>query len=338
MIDYLDISVNNKNNSFDEPYEYIINTTFYTCDGLLDSIKSGSINMYGVELTLLELEYESTEYNISVNTHAAEDYNCVKKNDHLTYSINVIKYTNIPIGVEFNGNTIFFIKESQECYTISKLYSLDKRSISELLLNAFLYLLKRRYKYTQNAIYKYHNLINFNERYIKKYCMNDDSYLNNYKSILLKIGISDYTYTMQSINKDHKCSVFYIYKNINNILTKTKVLKTFTNPKNKDFFKEPSTFIKLDNHVLKLRLYLSKNYNYNSKYYRKSTDNLNYDIYIIVYHTGNIIGFKYGDIEYYIWKNNGYLKTYEMYDKSADYSKLALDTFKTALQFLFKIY
>jgi hypothetical protein len=116
---------------------------------------------------------------------------------------------------------------------------------------------------------------------------------------------------------------------------------TFKNPKNEKHFNSDSKVeVENTNLQLSLRLYCSKINNLQSYYYRKTTESLDIDVFFLLKNyekTKKIVGVKFGEIDYYIWKNDGNLETYETYLSSKDYNDFTLNVFKDSCIFYYKL-
>ena len=130
-------------------------------------------------------------------------------------------------------------------------------------------------------------------------------------------------------------NLFKIFNNKEDNMNKKRI--TFKNPKNEKFFNDGDLIdLKESNLYLSLRLYCSKMNNLDSEYYRKTTENLDIKIEFIV-KKGKIIGMRFGDIDYYIWKNDGNISEYENYNPKYNYQEMAINIFKDACVFYFKL-
>lgn len=360
MYSQLDIGISNKKNLNDETYEYIYNTSNYVCINLKQNMMDSNMDLYKMnlmnKLCKENITTQKTDYkiHININKYTGNEIRFLKNTNDIKYDINIIvnKINDTEyklIGVEYNNNKYYVYnkKKSVDDYQTLCDDVVDKSTISEIIKESFEYYFKFRCNYE----FKYNNLLlldSFDKYYNKKYINynseNTLDYMALYQSMMLKFEIYDTvknetkSCTFLPINKKSCSNLYNIYQIVFNVLEPNNNLKTFTNPKNELYFSDNYKIVTTC-FTLKIRLFVSKFNNYNTLYYRKCTENNNYNIHFMLdNNTKKIIGIKFHDTKYYIWKNNGDLNTYEIYNENENYHELILNTFKDALIFLFKIY
>jgi hypothetical protein len=367
MYNNIAIGIYNTSVENDEEYEFIFNSSFYTCIDIKKNITSDQHDLYNMNnIKTTDIEYEDTPYKIqlNINKYVGLNIKFLKNMNECVYNIRLLKGKDksgcnyIFKGIEYNNNHYYITKK----YKTVKISDVNKSIIGETVIKSFCYY------FTNNCIFNpdinnYYLLNSYDYNYKKNTPFNLDlkfNYIHLFKSLLLKIKIesnnksindvnkdneedkdndnnsNNISYTFLPVNKNSASNLYYMYQYVFIMLdNKNNINKTFTNPKNQDYFGKDYNIVPT-NYMLKVRLFGSKFLNYNTLYYRKTTQRNNYPINIIV-KNDYIIGFEYSNIKYFIWKDNGNLFSYEKYDKNKDYSTFALHTCKDALIFLFKI-
>ncbi len=355
MYSQVDIGISKEDDT--ETYEYIFNSSCYICIDFKKNLTSNEYDMYNMQknnnLNDDNIEYEKSKYkiNININKYTGDEIRFLKNLNNYIYDINYIKYKTDNgeykfIGLEYNNNKYYVYNKKKNIdnyQTINE--EIDKLTISEIIIKSFEYYFKFKCNVNNNInnLYLLDSYDNFyKKRSINYNLTNPIEYMNLYQSMMLKFEITNNNENMSCtflpINKRSCSNLFYIYQLVFKVLEPNNNIKTFTNPKNELYFGDNYKILPTD-YKLKIRLFVSKYNNYNTLYYRKSTEKNNYNINIIIYETTNkIIGFEFYSTKYFIWKNNGDLNTYETYNEQNNYTELILNTFKDALIFLFKIY
>ncbi len=362
MYSQIDIGILQTND--DETYEFIFNSSNYVCPDIKKKIVSSEHNLYNMpinnELNPENIEYEKSNYKIriNINKYTGDDVKFLKNLNDYIYDIYLIKYNFIKnkyklIGITYNNNTYYVYNKKKNIENYKTINNkIDKLTISEIVIKSFEYYFKCKCKYNNNSnnfylLDIYDN--NYKKRIINYNIENPIQYMNLYQSLILKFEI--YNYNLSSIQNNMSCTflpvnkksysnLFYIYQIVFKVLdsSNNSNIKTFTNPKNELYFGNNYKIIPTK-YKLKLRLFVSKLKIYDTLYYRKTTEKNNYNINILLYEkTNKIIGFEFCNTKYFIWKNNGDLKTYETYNLNNNYLELIVNTLKDALIFLFKIY
>lgn len=325
----------------EETYGYIFNLTKYTpYKDLKDGITSDTYDIFNNKKEEDEpMTVNDTGYSVVmfINKYSGIDIKYLKKPYMFKYDIKVIKKGDNYIGIEFHNNRYISNKP---------VLKFDKASISETICNAFKYYISKRCRYTpsiDNSI----TLELFEMAYHKKshntaLYRNHLSYMGLYQSSILKYEIFENTDNYRNCwflpsNKKSTSNLFYAYQYVLLMLDNNGADKTFTNPKNQEFFGADYKVIPTK-YKLKIRLFISKYSIYDTNIYRKATERNTYDIHVLE-RDGKIIGYQFGTTKYYIWKNGGNLSTYSDYnDTEMDNIDNILNAFKDALLFLFKIY
>lgn len=360
MYNQLDIGIVIKNKE-NEPYSYIYNISNYNCFNIKQKLINSNDDLYFMKivnnLKKSEIIVRPTMYELQViiNKYTGNEIKYLKNSNCFKYDINVLIYvvdnTEKIVGIEYNNNRYYIknkTKKLKDYCTAIKDKIIDKSSISEIIHNSFKYYLRNVCGY----LYRHENwqLLNSFDQFYKKNFINYNlenyiDYMILYQSAVLKFEICYLptgdikNCTFLPVNKKSYSNLYNIYQIAFKVLeNNNKSIKTFTNPKNKEWFNNNYNIIESD-YILKLRLYVSKYNTTESLYYRKSSESNIYKISIMVDNkSGKIIGVSFNKIEYFIWKNNGDLNTYETFNKNNNYHEFIVNAFKDALMFLFKIY
>lgn len=361
----LDISIkDNTKNVLDDDYEVIIIHSNYISFDIKSKITNINDDLYDVNINkkiisqvkknideLITPVDSNYDVCIGMSKYIGNDIKYSKNNNSVCYRINLLileheeeKYL---IGIEYNGNKYYMYKNNINNYTkYDKCVNIN--TVGEIVLESFKYIFIHKSVYN-NTKQNYYLINTYDYNYKKKYIYNNEfpyMFMYQYQSAMFKFNLIDvdnkddiHSCTFLPINKVSYSNLFYIYQLIFKVLDNSinNNMKTFTNPRNKEYFGNNFTE-KETNIILKPRLYVSKYDKFDSLYFRKTDIKNIYNIHILVNNQNRIIGIKYGNTEYFIWKNNGDLTTYELYNKNTNYIKLLLNTFKDALMFLFKIY
>lgn len=355
MYSQIDIGVSKSNDN--ETYEYIFNSSSYICIDFKKSMTSSEYDIYNMikndKLNDENIEYEKTDYklHININKYIGDEIRFLKNLNNFIYDLNIIKYKYDDnkykfIGIEYNNNKYYVYNKKKNIENYQTINDgIDKLSISETIIKSFEYYFKFKCKFNNNInnLYLLDSYDNFyRKRSINYNLENPIEYMNLYQSMMLKFEINNgdenMSCTFLPVNKRSYSNLFYIYQLIFKVLEPNNKIKTFTNPKNESYFGDNYKILPTQ-YKLKIRLFVSKYDNYTTLYYRKSTEKNNYNINIMLYEdTNKIIGFEFYGTKYFIWKNNGDLNSYEIYNENNNYTELILNTFKDALIFLFKIY
>ena len=258
MYNQLDIGIVEKNTG-NEPYGYIYNISNYNCYDIKSDLINPNTDMYnmrlGNHLTQVEIKNNPTIYELHViiNKYTGNEIKYLKNSNTLRYSINLLtclddKNEKI-IGLEYNNNTYYIksnTKKLKDYNNIIKDKLIDKASISEMVHDSFKYYLKIVCGY----FYKQDNwelLNSFDQYYKKKFTnyniQNSIDYMVLYQSAMLKFDICYLptgdvkSCTFLPVNKKSYSNLYNIYQIALKVLENTnKNMKTFTNPKNKDYF------------------------------------------------------------------------------------------------------
>lgn len=351
----------------DESYEFIFNTSNYICYDLKKNLLNDDLDLYYMKkkeiLNENNIKLFRTDYNISlsINRFIGNEIRFLKNSNKHIYNINIIRYLNEDenldkiIGIEYNNNKYYIYNQSNNINNY-KNFKNDKSLISEIIKDSFVYYFKIKSYYISD-INNYNLLLSFDNYYKKKfinYSPATINYMNLYQSAMLKFEIIDkYNekgFTFLPINKRSFSNLFYKYQllfqmldsnhnSLNQSLNQDypSNIKTFTNPKNDEFFNN-NYYIKDTNYKFKCRLFCSKNNIHNSLFYRKTTEKKIYNIKFLLYNeTNKIIGFLFNNTKYFIWKNAGDLTSYDTYNENNNFIELISNSFKDALVFLFKM-
>ena len=354
-----DIITKNKTN--EEPYSFLFN--LFECYSV-EFLKKLTIKMETsiekelkyfleknkIDYTKLSIVVSDFKLKLFINKFYNSDIKYIKSNNFYDINVEYIRFDEKLVGVKINS--CFYIDRQLLLNNKTENVSIDKQLVGEMSKNCINYTISKVLKnnnliYFNNIIMNYENYFNKNTREINLDIL---PYVSLYNSLILRYAIhgkdakvmETKAVTFLPVSR-YNCknlfmkyqNIFKIFNNDENNLNKKKI--TFKNPKNEKYFNDGDIIdLKDCNLYLSLRLYCSKMSNVDSEYYRKTTENLDLKIEIIV-KRGKIIGMRFGDIEYYIWKNEGNLSEYETYNSKHNYQEMAINIFKDACVFYFKL-
>lgn len=337
----------------EEPYSFLLNLfECYNIDFLKKLTTELDVSIenelkYFLEKNKIDqnkIKIYNSEYKIRlfVNKFYNSDIKYIKSNNYYDMEIEYIKLDDKLIGIKINS-----------CFYIDKMLvdndkevNIDKQLVSEMSKSCL--------NYVASKILRNHNLVYFNniiinyESYFNKKIrdLNLDilPYIPLYNSLILRYDVhskeTTKAVTFLPASRYNCRNLFIKYQNIFKIFNKDDSIKkniTFKNPKNEKFFNDGELIeLRSTNLYLSLRLYCSKLNALESEYYRKTTENLDLNIELIV-KKNKIIGMRFGDIDYYIWKNDGNILEYETYNPKQNYQDMAINIFKDACVFFFKL-
>ena len=303
---------------------------------------------HNMDNNLMKIMPSTYKLKLFVNKFLNSDIKYIKSNNFYNIDVEVLELNNKVIGIKLNS--YFYI--DKDSVSVNNTIVIDKKVISEWCKTCINNIIKNNVFKNDNLVY-FNNIILNYEYYFNKNIRETNldilPYTNLYNSLILRYDINvknnkdnDKIVTFLPVSRFTCKNLFIKYQNLFKIFTEdedmlTKKLITFKNPKNEKFFNDGVNvdFKETDFH-LSLRLYCSKINNLDSVYYRKTTEKLDLNISMIV-KKGRIIGIKFGKIDYYIWKNEGNLNDYEIYNSKNNYHDVITNVFKDACIFFFKL-
>jgi hypothetical protein len=348
--------ISNEKNINEEPYSILFN--IFECYKLdfIKKLTTVNINDFNKDLNEFlqrnkintnNIKIKNSKYKLKlfINKFLNTDIKYIRANN--SYDINIEYLMNEDdnvIGIKINQ--YYYINKTNLELSLEQI---DKKVISEWCK----FCITNNIWKNNNQLIYFNNIIWNYENSFKKLTNKDNNidilpYINLYNSLLLRYDIymNDETKTNKIITflpvSRYTCKNLFIkYQKIFNIFNENNnnnKLITFKNPKNEQYFKSDTE--KIDtvdtNFYLSLRLYCSKMNNLESTYYRKTTEKLDMTIKLLI-KKKRIIGIKFGNIDYYIWKKDGNLLEYELYNDNFNYHELVVKTFKDACVFFFKL-
>jgi hypothetical protein len=326
----LDITKSN-----DEPYSFLYNIfECYNLEFFKKIINTNITTNIENELKLFisihkldisKLQTKMSEFNLRLylnkfmNNEMGLRY--IKSNNYYDINVEFISLNDKIIGIKLNN--YYYI--DKKLINSEEEINFDKRYVSEWCKDSFMNIIKNNIVKNDDLVYINNVIINYEKffnKMIKQTNLDILPYANLYNSLILRYDITKgdliKTYTFLPVSRYTCKNLFIKYQSIFQIFlpkesTPSENLITFNNPKNDKFFNKVDLEYKETGMLLSLRLYCSKMNNLESIFYRKTTETLDLSIKIIV-KRNFIIGVQFGKINYYIWKNEGDISTYDKYD------------------------
>jgi hypothetical protein len=346
------------NDKIEEPYSILFNILECYKTDFIKKLITKDININDIKRIVtkklttidnIEIHKSGFKLRLFLNKYLNFDIKYIKSYNTYDIDVELIKINEKNVGVKLNG--YFYLDNN---YLLqdknAELLIVDKKRVGEWCKECMSNIIKYNVLKNNELVY-FNNIILNYENYFKKHTKETNldilPYINLYNCLILRYDIHmkdriniNKVVTFLPVSRYTCKNLFLKYQNIFKIFTdyKDEKLITFKNPKNDKYFNDGEPVNLVDTKFcLSLRLYCSKVNNIESVYFRKTTEKLDLEIKFIV-KKSRIIGVRFGEIDYYIWKNEGNLNEYELYKQNGEnHHEFIVNIFKDACIFYFKL-